>query len=125
MIIEKALDKAKKTDNKLNFQLKTENSKKTSVNSLTPETQRSKKSRIVDIDQEFICSQGCLSKHSDSIKIESYKILRTRLYQCMTEKNWKSLMITSAYDAEGKTLTAINLAFSFSKHYNQTVLLVD
>ena len=34
-------------------------------------------------------------------------------------------MITSAFDSEGKTLTAINLAFAFSKHYEQTVLLVD
>jgi non-specific protein-tyrosine kinase len=34
-------------------------------------------------------------------------------------------MITSPRPAEGKTLTAINLALTFSKVYNQTVLLVD
>ena len=34
-------------------------------------------------------------------------------------------MITSTKPGEGKTLTAVNLALTFSKEYNQTVLLVD
>jgi non-specific protein-tyrosine kinase len=34
-------------------------------------------------------------------------------------------MITSAMPGEGKTLTAINLAFVFAREFNQTVLLVD
>jgi len=34
-------------------------------------------------------------------------------------------MITSANPGEGKTLTAINLALTFTKTFNQTVLLID
>ena len=34
-------------------------------------------------------------------------------------------MITSALPREGKTLTAINLAFTFAREFQQTVLLVD
>jgi non-specific protein-tyrosine kinase len=34
-------------------------------------------------------------------------------------------MITSAVPGEGKTLTSINLALTFAKAYNQTVMLVD
>ena len=34
-------------------------------------------------------------------------------------------MITSPREAEGKTLTAVNLALTFAKAYNQTVMLVD
>ena len=34
-------------------------------------------------------------------------------------------MITSVQAGEGKTLTAINLAVTFAKEYDQTVLLVD
>lgn len=34
-------------------------------------------------------------------------------------------MITSVLPGEGKTLTAINLAFAFAKEFNQTTLLVD
>jgi non-specific protein-tyrosine kinase len=34
-------------------------------------------------------------------------------------------MITSALPGEGKTVTAVNLAFTFAREYAQTVLLVD
>jgi non-specific protein-tyrosine kinase len=34
-------------------------------------------------------------------------------------------MITSALPGEGKTLTAVNLALTFAKEFNHTVLLVD
>jgi len=34
-------------------------------------------------------------------------------------------MITSALPGEGKTLTAVNLALTFTKEFNHTVLLVD
>ena len=34
-------------------------------------------------------------------------------------------MVTSALPGEGKTLTAINLAFTFAKEFKQTALLVD
>lgn len=34
-------------------------------------------------------------------------------------------MVTSVLPGEGKTLTTINLALSFAKEFNQTVLLVD
>jgi non-specific protein-tyrosine kinase len=34
-------------------------------------------------------------------------------------------MVTSALPGEGKTLTAINLALTFAKEFNHTVLLVD
>jgi non-specific protein-tyrosine kinase len=36
-----------------------------------------------------------------------------------------TVMVTSAQPGEGKTLTAINLALSFAKEFDQTVLLVD
>jgi len=125
MIIEKAVNKAKKTGSNLDYFLKSEITKEAPENKIISETQHSVTSRVVEIDEEYIASQGCLSKISDFKVIESYKILRTRLDQSMLEKNSRSLMITSAFDTEGKTLTAINLAFSFSKHYHQTVLLVD
>ncbi len=35
------------------------------------------------------------------------------------------MMITSALPLEGKTLTALNLALTFSKAYLETALLVD
>jgi protein-tyrosine kinase len=53
------------------------------------------------------------------------KILRTQILNKMSEEGKNTLMITSANPGEGKTLTAINLAISFSHQFNKTVLLVD
>jgi capsular exopolysaccharide synthesis family protein len=56
---------------------------------------------------------------------DAYKVLRTRVLQCMRENKWNSLAVTSPTGGNGKTVTAINLAISISKEVNQTVLLVD
>jgi protein-tyrosine kinase len=53
------------------------------------------------------------------------KILRTQILNTMSHEGKNTLMITSANPGEGKTLTAINLAISFSHQFNKTVLLVD
>jgi capsular exopolysaccharide synthesis family protein len=57
--------------------------------------------------------------------LESYKILRTQVLQRMRENHWNILAVTSPGDAEGKTLTAVNLAISLAKEIGHTVLLVD
>jgi non-specific protein-tyrosine kinase len=51
--------------------------------------------------------------------------LRTQIIQLTREQGKNTIMITSAKPKEGKTLTAINLALSVAKEYDQTVLLVD
>ena len=53
------------------------------------------------------------------------KILRTQILSVVSENGGNSLLVTSANPGEGKTLTAINLAISFSHQINGTVLLVD
>jgi len=53
------------------------------------------------------------------------KMLRTQILNTMSDDESNSLLVTSANPGEGKTLTAINLAISFSHQINGTVLLVD
>jgi non-specific protein-tyrosine kinase len=53
------------------------------------------------------------------------KILRTQVLNRISEDGKKTLLVTSANPGEGKTLTAINLAISFSHQLDRTVLLVD
>jgi non-specific protein-tyrosine kinase len=60
-----------------------------------------------------------------ALEIEFYKVLRTRVHQIMQDKGWRTVMITSPMPGEGKTTTAVNLALTFAKSYNHTVLLVD
>lgn len=57
--------------------------------------------------------------------LNSIKILRTRLLSRARDKGWRTILITSARPGEGKTVTAINLAFALAKEHQQTVVLVD
>lgn len=54
-----------------------------------------------------------------------YDMLRTQVLQTMALNDWKILGVTSPAPACGKTLTAINLAFSIARQPNQSVVLVD
>jgi capsular exopolysaccharide synthesis family protein len=55
----------------------------------------------------------------------AYTALRTRFLRSLTTKGFRSVLITSALEAEGKTLTAINLAISCARLEDNRVLLVD
>lgn len=55
---------------------------------------------------------------------EAYRNLRTSIDFSFIDKEVRSLLITSAGEEEGKTLTAANLAYTISKT-GKTVLMVD
>jgi len=79
----------------------------------------------VGLDQAHLMRKRCVCCMPDAPEIDSYKVLRTKIQHLTQAKGWNTLMITGAEAAVGKTLTAVNLALTFSKAYNQTVLLVD
>ncbi len=56
---------------------------------------------------------------------DAYGILRTQVLQRLREKQQNVLAVTSPGVAEGKTITAINLAISLAMEVDYTVLLVD
>jgi Mrp family chromosome partitioning ATPase len=62
---------------------------------------------------------------STSSGFSAYRMIRTRLLQVLRSNKWQTLAIVSAGMAEGKSLTAINLALSLSREGNQNVFLVD
>jgi protein-tyrosine kinase len=57
--------------------------------------------------------------------VEQYRRLAGTLHHAQIERDIKIVMITSALAGEGKTLTATNLALTFSESYRRSVLLVD
>jgi protein-tyrosine kinase len=54
-----------------------------------------------------------------------YDMLRTQVLQSMSVSGWKILGVTSPTPGCGKTLTAINLAFSIARQPDLSVALVD
>jgi Mrp family chromosome partitioning ATPase len=54
-----------------------------------------------------------------------YKMLRTQVMRRLAELNANTLAVMSAFNGDGKTLTAINLAIAIAADLNHTALLVD
>ena len=82
-------------------------------------------SASVELDTASVVKNRCVCIQPDASELDSYKVLRTKIQQLTKSYGWNTVMITSPRAGEGKTLTAVNLALTFSKAYNQTVLLVD
>lgn len=79
----------------------------------------------VELDPTTLMANKCVCITPGSPEIDRYKVIRAQIVQKTREKGWNTFMVTSAHPGEGKTLTAINLALTLAKEYNQTVLLVD
>ena len=62
---------------------------------------------------------------ADPVVIEQYRHLAAVLHQAQVERGIKVVMLASAEAAEGKTLTAANLALTLSESYRRRVLLID
>lgn len=61
----------------------------------------------------------------DGALVEQYRHLAAVLHHAQKASNVRSVMVTSALPAEGKTLTATNLALTLSESYQKRVLLID
>ncbi len=83
------------------------------------------KSGTLGFDSETADRNRCICLCSDAKEIDAYRILRIQIRQRTKERRWNALMITSACPGEGKTLTAINLAATFAKSFDENALLVD
>jgi receptor protein-tyrosine kinase len=62
---------------------------------------------------------------AESALVEQYRRLGAALHHHQLQSGARTLMVTSAVAAEGKTLTATNLALTLSHSYQRRVLLVD
>ena len=61
----------------------------------------------------------------NQVLVEQYRRLAAALHNAQLRDNVRTVMIASAVEAEGKTLTATNLALILSHSYQRRVLLVD
>jgi non-specific protein-tyrosine kinase len=83
------------------------------------------KSNKLELDTRVLLNNRCVCITPNAPELDFYKVLRTKIQHLNNQKGGNALLITSAKPGEGKTLTAVNLALTFSKEYNQTILLVD
>jgi len=82
-------------------------------------------SRSVHLNPEVMKRNRCVAMFSNLEKVEPYRGLRRLILNRTQETGGNLIMVTSALPGEGKTLTAINLAFTLAREFMHTVLLVD
>lgn len=66
-----------------------------------------------------------IHQNAEAVVVEQYRRLAAVLHQAQAEREIKVVMVASAQAAEGKTLTAANLALTLSESHRRRVLLVD
>jgi capsular exopolysaccharide synthesis family protein len=76
-------------------------------------------------DEECLETYRIVAAQKDAPQRSVYKVLRTRVLQRMRASQYNVIGITGAGPGEGKTLTAINLAYSLAQDVNYKVILVD
>jgi protein-tyrosine kinase len=77
------------------------------------------------VDPQAMESHHVLLQVSDQAALRAYKILRTRILQRLHANRWHSLAVTGTEVAEGKTLSAINLALALAQDVHTRVVLID
>jgi capsular exopolysaccharide synthesis family protein len=71
-------------------------------------------------DEKLVISPVC-----NRVSVEQYRRLAASLHEAQIARGLKAVVVTSAVPKEGKTLTAVNLALTFSESYERRVLLID
>jgi exopolysaccharide/PEP-CTERM locus tyrosine autokinase len=81
--------------------------------------------RIVEVNPNTMRDNRLISFFNGLPVTDQYKILRTKILHKTKEEGLNTILVTSAGDSEGKSITAANLAISLAKEVVHTVLLVD
>jgi Mrp family chromosome partitioning ATPase len=68
------------------------------------------RTRRVDVPEEKLRENRVITGGDHEEFTQAFKILRTQVVHAMRDNNWNAIAITSPGDADGKTVTAINLA---------------
>lgn len=82
-------------------------------------------SRAVSLNPLTAAANRCIAVSPDNTDVEAFKVIRTHILNRTANGGGRTIMVTSALPGEGKTVTAVNLSFTFAREFQQTVLLVD
>lgn len=82
-------------------------------------------SKTVRLEPALLERNRCVAYLEHAPEAEAFRVLRTQILQKTQGTGRNTIMITSVYPGEGKTIASINLAFTFAREYQHTVMLVD
>jgi len=74
---------------------------------------------------DFADTRLVVNPEANAVFVEQYRRLGAALHQAQIQQGVRTVMVTSALEAEGKTLSATNVALTLSHSFGKRVLLVD
>ena len=92
---------------------------------LTPSGSGRWKLPTVDLDSEHLERHRIVSHEAHDPSHIAFNVLRTKVSQILGVNSWKSLAISSPTRDCGKSMVAINLAFSLARQQNCKTVLID
>lgn len=81
--------------------------------------------RPVELDPRRLARSRVVTHDKSDAAHIHYDMLRTRLLQTLKDREWRSIAVTSPSPGCGKTLTCLNLAFSFARQTGCRTLLLE
>jgi capsular exopolysaccharide synthesis family protein len=85
-----------------------------------PEVRRTIARPRLDQNEKLVVGPG-----RNPVSLEQYRRLAASLHDIQIERGLRTVVVTSTAPKEGKTLTVVNLALTFSESYGRRVLLID
>jgi len=76
-------------------------------------------------EKNFDCAKLVVGGMSGAEVVEQYRSLAAALHHAQLQAGARVVMVSSAVEGEGKTLTSVNLALTLSHSYQRRVLLID
>lgn len=77
------------------------------------------------LDPKHLKQHRVVSATAETADYVAFNVLRTRLYQVLTGHSWHSISVTSPSSGCGKTMVAVNLAFSLARQTGCRTALND
>ena len=91
-----------------------------------PGSDASPQTKVFNYSEDAVIKHKVITPYfEDRLLTERFKLLRTKVLSETQKHDDRTILITSSTDQEGKTFIAVNLAITFAREVDQTVLLVD
>ena len=86
---------------------------------------RERETRSIEVSDEALKRNRVLAFDKNEPEAESFALMRTKILNQMRVNGWNTMGITAPHEGAGKSLIAVNLAYSMLLEGNQNILLVD